>query len=1176
MAERAFPPAAFSSFLFTPNQIPVCKLRRSSLPRGCGLLWAWVLLPGGLLAQEAAPAPITTVGEFWNVPAADRQKEHPLRMDLIAYYYDPTWRLLYGETAGATSYLPVRGPALPIKSGQKVRLEGTVVPAEGIDGERIKTSLLAERQLPEPLPIAGRMQDLAALNGRWVLVEGYVLSQAEPDPTHVEAQLWSEGRLISLFLQIDSSEPVPQLAGARVRVRGVYDVGVDARGGIQRIQVWTAETQRLEVTGWLADDERFKLPRTPIDQLGTAADRPWVRIIGEVQRVATGAGLTVRDDTGQTEIATRQPGVPPVGTMVEIVGRAVAAELGWTLQEPLFRRADAASLPVRPREGPGRVPMRLRLVEQISQLTLDEAAQHYPVTLRGIVTWSDRRLGQFYLQDVSGGIAVSRSGEQTPEFGTALSLTGVTVRGTYVPAVEALAIDQYGPQLPPPPRRISLEQALTGAEEGLWVEMRGYVRQVTSDRDWLRLVLVTPTGEFEAMLPPGESSGQLQGAMVRVQGVCVGQPGVNREQAGIRLWAQRREAITVEEPAPADPFAAPVETIAALRQLSAAQAVGRRLRLQGTVLLHEPGRYLHVQDGSDGLFVLSRDSERLAPGARVELVGLPGWLGSRPVLREARWRAAGPARAPDVLELENVALPVPEADNRLVRVRAVLRQAVSEAGQARLTLQTGATIFDGTLREAAEWTPPRVGSRLALTGVYVLEYDEYRRPHGFRLELRGPSDIAVLEAPSWWTVERIWIFVGVLGLVISLGFAWIAALRGQVRRQTEQIRIQLEKEARLQTELERSSRLESLGVLAGGIAHDFNNLLTAILGNLGLAAMDKRVMEAAGDCIAEAERGARRARDITQQLLTFAKGGDPVRTAVQLPEIITEAANFARHGSNVRFEFDLPSNLPPGNVDAGQISRVVHNLVINAVQAMPNGGVVSIALAAVDLAAGQVGTLPAGSYLRLSIADTGQGIPAEALPRIFDPYFSTKGNSGNSGLGLATVRSIVKKHNGHIEVHSAVGRGTTFRIWLPAAPHGMSVPSAAPARSAAHLPARILVMDDEEVIRRVAGRMLALAGHDAVFVADGAEAIRVYSAAQQSGRPFDLVIFDLTVPGGMGGKDALAELLKLDPKIRAIASSGYSSDPVMANPRTYGFYTSLPKPYDIPDLMRAIEAARRG
>jgi len=488
-------------------------------------------------------------------------------------------------------------------------------------------------------------------------------------------------------------------------------------------------------------------------------------------------------------------------------------------------------------------------------------------------------------------------------------------------------------------------------------------------------------------------------------------------------------------------------------------------------------------------------------------------------------------------------------------------------------LQAGDMITEARLPGTTAWSVPEPGSLLEVTGVYVLEFDEYRRPRGFGLELRSPADIVVREAPPWWTMRRTLYGVGGLVACMLLISGWSVGLRRQVRAQTEQIRRQLENEARLQAELERSSRLESLGVLAGGIAHDFNNLLTTILGNLGLAAMDERVMAAAGDCISEAERGAKRARDITQQLLTFAKGGDPIRTTVSLPEIITEAANFARHGSNVRLDFDFPPDLPPGDVDAGQISRVIHNLVINAVQAMPEGGVVSCALVAVDLGADEVDRLPEGRYLRLTVSDTGVGIPPENLARIFDPYFSTK--SKNNGLGLATVRSIVKKHLGHIEAESHVGRGTTFRLWLPAARPAQPSALLPAARPAVTGPARVLVMDDEEVIRRVAGRMLSLAGHQVAFAPDGAEAVRTYLAARSSGQPFDLVIFDLTVPGGMGGKDALQEILRSDPGVRGVASSGYSNDPVMANPATFGFRSCLPKPYDMPDLFRAINEARR-
>ncbi|HEY8993853.1 MAG TPA: ATP-binding protein, partial [Lacunisphaera sp.] len=561
-------------------------------------------------------------------------------------------------------------------------------------------------------------------------------------------------------------------------------------------------------------------------------------------------------------------------------------------------------------------------------------------------------------------------------------------------------------------------------------------------------------------------------------------------------------------------------------------------------------------------------------GATVEAAGLPGFDGSRLVLREAKVRRGALKLEAVPLRLDLPGEMQADADACLVRVRARLSQVSRQNDQWRLTFQAGGTTFDALL-PTPDWVPLVPGTELDLTGVYLLEFDESHRPRSFRLQLRSPADLAILALPPWWTASRALAVAAGLALCSAFGIFWVVLLRRRVKAQTEQIRLQLEKETRLQTELERSSRLESLGVLAGGIAHDFNNLLTAILGNLGLAAMDKRVMAAAGDCISEAERGARRARDITQQLLTFAKGGDPVRTAVLLPDVITEAASFARHGSNVRFDFDYPPDLPPGNVDAGQISRVIHNLVINAVQAMPDGGVVSIALASVSIGPGEVDALPPGGYLRVTIADTGNGIPPEHLSRIFDPYFSTKSKAGNSGLGLATVRSIIKKHNGHIEVESQVGRGTTFRIWLPVAQQEVVSSSRPPFGSPMTGPARVLVMDDEDVIRRVAGRMLSLAGHEAVFVADGAEAIRSYTAARQAGRPFDLVVFDLTVPGGMGGKEALQELLKIDPNIRAIASSGYSNDPIMANPHAYGFRTSLPKPYDIPDLVRAVDEARR-
>ncbi|MEO6876670.1 MAG: PAS domain S-box protein [Opitutaceae bacterium] len=379
--------------------------------------------------------------------------------------------------------------------------------------------------------------------------------------------------------------------------------------------------------------------------------------------------------------------------------------------------------------------------------------------------------------------------------------------------------------------------------------------------------------------------------------------------------------------------------------------------------------------------------------------------------------------------------------------------------------------------------------------------------------------------------------------------------------------------SRLEAELQRASKLEAVGILAGGIAHDFNNILAIVMGNLTLAQLDAGTSAAALKWLKEAERGAFRARDLTQQLLTFAKGGDPVRTAVELPEIVREAAKFALHGSTVRGEFEIADHLWAADVDGGQIGQVVQNLVINAMQAMKGGGSIRIMLRNEELAADAVPPLGAGRYLKLSLADAGPGIRPENLARIFEPYFTTK--EQGSGLGLATVYSIIRKHHGHVTVESELGKGTTFHLWLPAARHApvTSEPSRSPFST---LSGRLLFMDDEEPIRLMVDTLLSRLGLSVKTVADGAELVREYATARDRGQPYDLVMMDLTVPGAMGGKEAMQELLKLDPKVRAIVSSGYSGDPVMANFREHGFCGIVPKPYRVGDLTKVLEAALAG
>jgi PAS domain S-box-containing protein len=368
---------------------------------------------------------------------------------------------------------------------------------------------------------------------------------------------------------------------------------------------------------------------------------------------------------------------------------------------------------------------------------------------------------------------------------------------------------------------------------------------------------------------------------------------------------------------------------------------------------------------------------------------------------------------------------------------------------------------------------------------------------------------------------------------------------------------------KLEDELLKSRKLESLGVLAGGIAHDFNNLLASILGSVSLAAAVVDPAERIHKRLQEAEKACLRARDLTQQLLTFAKGGVPVKATTTITDVITEAASFSTAGARIRCEFDLAPDLWQVSIDEGQVSQVFNNLIINADQASPAGGVVTVRAENLNLRETAFGILPPGPYVVVRVKDHGTGIAPEHLPRIFDPYFTTK-QSGN-GLGLASAYAIIRKHDGHIDVTSVPGSGTTFAIYLPASPTETERRSRK-EESVISGKGRILVMDDSPSICELLGEMLAFLGYGVAFAADGHEAIEAYVRGRQDGEPFDAVIMDLTIPGGMGGKEATKQLLTIDPAARVIVSSGYSNDPIMSDFQQFGFRAVIAKPYRISDL----------
>ena len=367
---------------------------------------------------------------------------------------------------------------------------------------------------------------------------------------------------------------------------------------------------------------------------------------------------------------------------------------------------------------------------------------------------------------------------------------------------------------------------------------------------------------------------------------------------------------------------------------------------------------------------------------------------------------------------------------------------------------------------------------------------------------------------------------------------------------------------RLQDEQQKVQKLESIGILAGGIAHDFNNSLTGIIGNISLAKHYAKPGDLVLEKLEEVERAAIRTKDLTQQLLTFSKGGKPIKENVSIAELLKEASIFALRGSNVRCTFDLPMNLWPVSVDTGQISQVISNLIINAEQSMPAGGVIEVKIQNIEITSPTLIPSGSGKYVKISIRDQGIGIPKDHLTKIFDPYFTTK--QKGSGIGLTVAYSIVDRHNGYITAESE-GDGSTFHVYLPATELTSSELSSRPSELMSGV-GKVLLMDDEQIVRAVGSEMLELLGYEVVCACDGAEAVELYRLAKEKGQAFDAVILDLTIPGGMGGKEAVSKILSLDPTAAVIVSSGYSNDQVIAEYRQYGFRGAVCKPYQLQEM----------
>ncbi len=750
--------------------------------------------------SENAPAPVAKLNELeqlWGLSAPERQQTFELHTRAEIAFYDPSWRLLWVRSHHSVTFLKLGPGTFDFKSGQIVQLDGMIRPAEGLSAAQVKSQLVGQAAPVDPVDLDFRTAEkIAGADMRMIQYEGYVARQTEVDVEHELLEILVNGKLVQTRVLMQPKEPVPQVAGQFVRVNGLFVPKKDPTGRITTLDTWVASRGQVAPLRDLNSEPEFSEPRTPAEKWPSLPTTKRVRVVGTVHDRMPGEGLTLRDETGQIVLRTEQPTLVRPGERIEAVGYPEVSGGDWILNEAIFRLVSdeqqraAYSAPTE----------SLRLAEQVLELGLVEAARSYPVHLGGVVTWSDPRANFFFISDSSGGIRVQRSASEAPTPGVSIDLLGNSAAGPFAPIVAEIGWHSLTKVGFPDARRVTLEQAMTGIEEGQWVELRGYLRDITRDGWWTRLEITSASGEFSAFLPSNKDLSALRGAVISIRGVCSAIPNDRRQLLGVELWVPSEDQIQVEQEPPTDPFSVASQSIASLREYTTLESLNRRVRVSGVVLQHSPGNFLFVQDQEQGLLALSRSTESLQPGDRVDVVGFPGREGSRVVLREAVYRKTGAGAQPVPVPVElGLAMLNEDLDARLVRVTATLLDVVSLPNEFQLTLQAGNTIFQADLDRRAKSLLPFVsGSRLGLTGVYRIEYDDYRKARVFRLQLRGPADIELIKAPSWWTTERAFAVAGLSGVIAFLGFAWVTALRRQVRQKTDLLREQIEKESSLE------------------------------------------------------------------------------------------------------------------------------------------------------------------------------------------------------------------------------------------------------------------------------------------------------------------------------------------------------------------------------------------
>jgi signal transduction histidine kinase len=808
---------------------------------------------------------LTNIAEIWGVPHEHQGEEYRIRTEVVIYYIDPEWANASGECLGTPRWLPLCDSPIPLKAGQRVAIDGVIIPLR----ERLVWDKTKIRILEENVPLkAETVPDLShnpqELKDHLVSVEGLIDSEME-DPTHCTINFLSGDTLARAYvLKGTNRSPLQFKEGDFIRLKGVYSPQFDKNGNLSDLSLFVNSPADIAVIGSLQTDAHFAIPVTLSKDiqsdtpLGTA-----VRVEGVVRSYEPGKWVTLWDATGQIMVQSKQSQPLRFGDRIEAIGYPYVLGVQQCLHNGLYRLAAPANT-----TASGAMfatnALPLCLAAQIRDLSLEEASRHLPVTLHGVVAWSHSSTPFAYVLDASGGIRVVNPKWDEPNTakpGTIVLLEGVTSEGGFVPTVTNAVLGRAGWWNMEERRLVSLEQALTGVEEGNWIEMRGFVRDLMQTNGLVRFDLSTSSGEFQAWTPASQSYDSLKGSIIRVRGVCSAVSNARHQLTGIQIWTPDVKYIQTEEPAPYDPFAVPLRPLAKLRRFNMESALNQRIRTSGTVVLHVPGRYLYVQDGADSVFALSQQPDALQPGDRVEVVGFPGEEGQKFVLREALYRRLSSGGEPKPVQLSATNSVEVNLEGLLAKAEGALLNKVEKDGETHLLIQTKDFAFEAGLGSTAteaekELQALGLGSQLALTGVYEVQSDEYGQPRSFLLHLRSWNDVQLVQRPPWWTLARLlWVLVGILavflialiwGILIARKNALLHQAHAELQMANDQLEIRVEERTRelqdqvaakerARTELAQAqrslmlaSRQAGMAEVATGVLHNVGNVLNSV------------------------------------------------------------------------------------------------------------------------------------------------------------------------------------------------------------------------------------------------------------------------------------------------------------------------------------------------------------